>query len=98
MQQTQAKLVEFTQDNVTKCQCLNCPVQAESVCAVDEQRAMGTTPTPEETPKVYCSSGSATCDDLDFSKQCSCPTCSVWSENGLGNYKYCQNGSAAVQG
>jgi hypothetical protein len=101
MQQTKTKQVAFTQDNITKCQCTSCPVQASSDCAMDKTRTMqakDTMPSPEDAPKVYCSTGKATCTDLDLSKQCVCPTCSVWSENALSNYKYCQNGSAAVQG
>jgi hypothetical protein len=99
--ETQTKTVEFTMANVDKCQCTNCPVEANSSCASGKMQAMQGAqgmPAPRDVPKVYCSQGTASCGDLDFSQRCVCPTCQVWQENGLSNYKYCQNGSAAQQG
>jgi hypothetical protein len=101
MQQTQNKQVQFTLDNIDKCQCLNCPVQHDSSCAMDKAKAMQPGQMPQsqsDVPKVYCSQGTAACDDLDFSQRCICPTCAVWAENGLDNYKYCQNGPASQIG
>jgi hypothetical protein len=97
MQKTQAKHVEFTQANIDRCQCLSCPVQAKSQCAMDKRAQMQgqTDMSPQDVPKVYCSQGEATCGDLDFSKNCICPTCEVWSENDLENYKYCRDGDAS---
>jgi hypothetical protein len=100
MVETQTKHVEFTIENVTECQCGNCPVQEMSTCVSAQMAAMDVraTPTPRDTPKVHCSKGTTTCDDLDFSQSCICGTCAVWAENGLGNWKYCRNGSAETQG
>lgn len=39
---------------------------------------------PERVPGVYCSTGKASCPDLDPSKMCQCGTCDVWKENKLG--------------
>ncbi len=100
--QTQTKHVSFTQSNVDKCRCTSCPVQKDSSCVtqkVEAIRARGMTGlSDEDIPNVYCSQGTASCDDLDFSQSCACPTCAVWQENGLGNYKYCQNGDAEKMG
>jgi hypothetical protein len=60
--------------------------------------AMGM-PSAQDVPRVYCSSGTATCDDLNFEEQCQCPkTCQVYRENDLSQWKYCQRGSAAMIG
>lgn len=60
--------------------------------------AMGD-PMPGDVPRVYCASGMATCDDLDFGQQCLCPkTCAVYRENQLDQWKYCQRGSATEIG
>lgn len=101
--QTQSKQVRFTEDNVMKCQCASCPVQTDSACAMDRVEQMGTgdwmaSMSPQDVPKVYCSTGTATCGDLDFSQKCMCPTCDVWAENDLHNYKYCQHGDASKLG
>ena len=115
--QTQIKSVQFTMDNVMKCQCGSCPVQGESQCAIDKMRSMKSmmpadpsggleaqpmgqmmAPRPEMVPGMYCSTGTASCGDLDFMQKCICPTCAVWQENDLGSMKYCRNGSAADNG
>lgn len=96
--QTQAKHVDFTKANVDRCQCTNCPVQADSACATQaRQRMQGQdvmAMSSKDVPNVYCAQGTAACGDLDFSHRCICPTCEVWNENELSNYKYCQNGDA----
>lgn len=96
--QTQTKQVAFTQANVDRCRCTACPVQTSSGCVSQKAQAMegrgigGTR--QQDVPNAYCAQGTASCGDLDFAQRCVCPTCEVWQENGLGNYKYCQNGSA----
>jgi len=117
--QTQTKAVQFTQDNVMKCQCDNCSVQANSSCAMDRLQQvnqamqggqMGSQGGPgamqsmttqtigglsaQDVPQVYCSTGQSTCGDLDYTQNCICPTCDVWRENDLANYKYCRDGDA----
>ena len=106
MEATDTKRVRFTMDNIGACQCMVCPVQVPSVCTPDDDmkllRQMGSgtmTPDLRSLPRLYCASGTATCGDLDFGQQCLCPkTCAVYRENGLGEQKYCQRGSAAEIG
>ncbi|MGI5826076.1 MAG: DUF2769 domain-containing protein [Patescibacteria group bacterium] len=91
--------IDFNLDNIKKCQCLNCPVQAKSKCVEDKTKTLKgilslVTLKSEAVPKVYCSQGQATCKDLDFNESCICPTCAVWTENGLKSYHYCQKGNA----
>jgi hypothetical protein len=91
-----APKVPLTMENIDKCNCKMCPMQAQSACAKDLQSKMMEmkqsmqdgkmqmmTPMPEMVPGVYCSSGNATCKDLDFSKMCICPTCQVFKEHNL---------------
>jgi hypothetical protein len=52
-----------------------------------------------EIPGLYCSTGTATCLDLDPGKSCICGTCPVFSEYSLAGAKpvgyYCRDGSAS---
>lgn len=108
MEQTTMKRVEFNMSNIEKCQCGVCPVQSNSSCVLDKKAMMqsamgpgaeGMMPSPEEVPGMYCSTGVAGCMDLDFEQTCLCPTvCSVYSENDLSSWKYCQQGSAEQVG
>ncbi|MCL5962001.1 MAG: DUF2769 domain-containing protein [Chloroflexi bacterium] len=98
--------VEFNMENVNKCQCPPCPVQAQSSCVKDKlaklQQMMqpvsaGTPdppPDPDIVPGMYCSTGTASCADLDFNKSCFCPTCAVWTESKLTARYYCEEGNA----
>jgi len=97
--------VPFTARNATRCLCYACPVQTESACAVAKYAAVSGSlsaddglPAAADIPGMYCSSGLATCDDLDFSGMCRCMGCDVYAENGLDSWKYCQRGSAAQNG
>lgn len=98
--------VELTKDNALTCLCSKCPVQAESACVAEKTTSlmvamegeMEDMPSPADVPRVYCSTGVATCDDLDLSQICICGECPVFEENGLGQWKYCQRGSAASIG
>ncbi len=55
---------------------------------------------PSEMIGLYCSStiGKSTCNDLDPSQECACPTCMVWMENGLNSRHYCTEGDADQRG
>jgi hypothetical protein len=52
---------------------------------------------PQDIPGVYCSSGTATCKDLDPNKNCICGSCAVYSQYELGGRDpggyYCKNGA-----
>lgn len=93
--------IEFNLENVKKCKCPGCPVQAKSKCAMDKLdklSSMGGTPKPEDVPGVYCSTGKATCSDLDPDQMCQCATCDIYKGNNLGsgepNEYFCLNGKA----
>ena len=97
---------EFSRDNVLKCLCGECPVQIESSCVADKNTALETAmgagldpmPTPDDVPGLYCATGTAVCTDLNFAELCICAECPVFTENNLGGWKYCENGSAASVG
>jgi hypothetical protein len=55
-------------------------------------------PPAADLPGLYCSSGVATCQDLDFDGICRCMGCVVYAENVLDQSKYCRRGSAAKIG
>lgn len=99
--------VPYTLENIKRCMCPKCPVQANSKCAMDkldslvkalESAGGGNVPEPQNVPGVYCSTGKATCQDLDPDQQCICYTCAVWKEYNLGDgtpsMYFCQNGKA----
>ncbi len=95
--------IGFTRENISKCLCSQCPVQAESECAQTKMKMLqesmrGMSPEPSDVPGVYCATGTAACSDLDPSKMCNCPNCDVFKENNLaqrepGEY-FCQKGAA----
>lgn len=99
--------VPYTIENIKKCMCPKCPVQADSKCAKDKLNNLtkelgsaqeGEVPEPQNVPGIYCSTGKATCQDLNPDEQCICPTCAVWKEYDLQNVKpvmyFCQKGKA----
>ncbi len=100
-------LVPYARSNIEKCMCSQCPVQADSKCAQEKLQSSGKemenmpggeVPDPEDVPGIYCSTGKATCQDLNFDRQCICGTCEVWKEYGLEeinpNNHFCQHGRA----
>jgi hypothetical protein len=104
-------IVEFTLENADKCQCPQCPVQANSNCAQDKMQKVinmqqqgqpdgEAVPNPEEMPFLYCAEavGKSLCDDLDFEQACMCGTCEVHQENDLAAFYYCRAGSAEING
>ena len=94
------KEVEYSQENVAKCWCGQCPVQKESACAQErfaqakEQLDRGEMPPPEQMPGLYCATGKATCTDLKPVERCLCAQCLVWGEGRLVANHYCALGSA----
>lgn len=100
-------LVPYVEENINRCRCPLCPVQADSRCVQEklqisrqelENAPEGEAPKPEDVPGVYCSEGRASCRDLDFDRQCICGTCDVWKEFDLKdacpNNHFCQQGRA----
>ena len=99
--------VPYAVNNIEKCMCPQCPVQADSVCTLDkignlknEMKSLGKDEVsePYKVPGVYCSSGTATCNDLDPNRDCICKTCSVWDDYCLEHANtimyFCNNGRA----
>jgi len=96
--------VEFNRENLEKCICKTCPVQAESSCAkeknmkVKEMMEENMMPDPEMVPGLYCARGKASCSDLDTSKMCQCNECALWKEYDLPEGSpmgyYCRDGEA----
>lgn len=101
------KKVPYTVSNIKRCRCPQCFVQANSKCvkekysglkneleSLEEIEALE----PQKVPGIYCSTGIATCKDLDFNKQCICYTCPVWDSYELENSKtiiyFCNKGEA----
>ena len=89
--------VAYVKDNVEKCWCGTCPVQAESKCAKDlyeESKKSKSLPPPDRLGGPYCSTGKTICTDVNLVNLCNCPACLVWSENNLISNHYCKLGSA----
>ncbi|AAM06607.1 DUF2769 domain-containing protein [Methanosarcina acetivorans] len=97
--------VPYVWENISRCRCPECPVQADSRCAQDKikssRKAMeympaGDVPYPEYIPGVFCSEGKSLCKDLNFDRQYICDSCDVWKEYGLKdadpNNHFCQQG------
>lgn len=95
------KTVAYTQENIDKCWCGNCPVQIRSACAKDLYEASKQDdhlPAPERLGGLYCSTGRTICDDTVPTNLCNCAACLVWAENGLASNHYCVRGSAQETG
>lgn len=101
MNQTTDRKVAFDTENVAKCLCPKCPVQAKSQCVSEKlgglnQALSKAVLVREDIPGVYCSMGPATCPDLDPSQSCICGNCSVFSEYNLARGTpvgyYCRDG------
>jgi hypothetical protein len=60
-----------------------------------------TVPQPQSLSGVYCSVGESPCEDLDFTKKCTCPVCEVFIGYKLRQYNkdfiegyFCGQGAA----
>ena len=105
MRQAETTKIPFTSNYVSQCQCPKCPVQKSSKCAADLLKNLGETlcrdKTPlkrEEIPALYCSTGKATCGDLNPKQACICDTCKVYSSFKLGSKEpggyFCRDGAS----
>lgn len=99
--------IEFNMENLKKCICTTCPVQADSACAKEKLMKMQEIMQeiegeikldPEITPALYCASGRAVCTDLDFDQICQCNYCDIWKKNDLDNGEpmgyFCRDGES----
>jgi len=103
MAQVLGSKVSFTGENVGSCMCPKCHVQGDSKCVKGKmggiQKALNKSPLKrEDIPGVYCSTGTATCRDLDPTKSCMCGGCPVFSKYNLATGTpigyYCRDGMA----
>jgi hypothetical protein len=101
MDQAMSTKVPFSAVNVGKCLCPKCPVQSKSQCVSGKLTTIGQalSKSPllrEEIPGQYCSTGTATCKDLDPTQSCICGNCGVFSEYNLAKGTpvgyYCRDG------
>jgi hypothetical protein len=101
--------IDFSQENMEKCLCTECPVQKKSSCVKDQLKIMQETEysvdidsgfilDPEKVPKVYCATGKTSCSDLGLQEECQCINCKVWNEYDLEVRRtpayFCRNGKA----
>jgi hypothetical protein len=95
--------VSFTASNIGKCMCPKCPVQAKSECVSGQLKTISASLAKkplirEDIPGVYCSTGTATCTDLDPQQSCLCGGCAVFSQYkldaGLPAGYFCRDGFA----
>jgi len=95
--------VPLTVDNVKKCVCGQCPVQADSECIKSKTAnvmvAMGKSPLQgEDIPGVYCSAGKTSCQDIDTKQMCICTGCPIWGEYTLSSRTpmgyFCRDGAS----
>lgn len=102
-QEMKSAKIPINADNLMKCVCTKCPVQAESACVKDKmtgmKEAMMKNPmSREDIPGMYCSTGAAACKDTDFSKMCICMSCPIWAEYKLESGKpmgyFCRDGAS----
>ena len=92
--------VPFDQKGVKDCICTQCPVQVRSACAKEKEKSSKGIPSPRPhgVPRLYCSSGKASCSDLDLKQMCICGACPVWNKHKLAGAKptlhFCRDGAA----
>lgn len=105
MNQSIENTIPFTRENAKKCICWKCPVQKDSQCIKKNEEKMGEVMTtrffePQIVPGLYCSSGTASCKDIDASRPCICGGCEIYSNFRLNKSRpqghYCKNGSAKL--
>ncbi|PKN89362.1 MAG: DUF2769 domain-containing protein [Deltaproteobacteria bacterium HGW-Deltaproteobacteria-1] len=103
MNETVGTKIPFNSTNVGKCMCPKCPVQAKSQCVSGKLTSIKdalakTSLIREDIPGVYCSTGTATCKDLDPKQSCICGGCAIFSQfnlaAGLPAGYFCRDGFA----
>lgn len=100
--------VPFAIENLKRCICGQCPVQIKSKCVKEKLDAAAklmsdpkkakVMPKPKDIPRLYCSSGKASCKDIDANQMCICGSCAVWNEHVLADARptmyFCLEGKA----
>jgi hypothetical protein len=90
--------IDFSMENIQKCLCSKCAVQIESQCVKDKLKIMLLMTQQDldspmrmdevRVPGVYCSTGKASCKDIDTQKVCKCNECNIWNAYNLEPNKY----------
>ena len=96
--------IEFSNENIEKCLCIQCKVQGKSQCVHDklillQEEALGSSLIePKEFPALHCASGIEHCHDLDRKEKCLCRDCPIYAENDLETGEptlyFCLDGSS----
>jgi len=97
--------IDFSMENIKKCLCTRCTVQMKSQCVKDKQKIMllmtqqdldsAMRMDEERVPGLYCSTGKASCDDIDTKQVCKCNECPIWNNYKLTSQRYfCRDGEA----
>lgn len=90
--------VDYTMQNIERCQCGKCPVYKSSECAKAKNATIDWTQLPpaDLIEGIYCSSAvdKSKCGDLDATLSCQCFSCPVFEECGLTDGYFCVRGSA----
>lgn len=90
--------VEYTRENVDRCQCGKCPVYKSSQCAKDKNASIdwNKLPPADQIEGMYCSPAvdKSACDDLDSMLACQCFSCPVFEECSLSDGYFCIRGAA----
>ncbi len=96
-------IIPFTRSNAKKCLCWQCPVQIDSACIKANVKKMGDVMStkffkPQVVPGLYCSSGIASCKDIDTNRSCICGACEIYHSYRLGSGlpldHFCKDGRA----
>ncbi len=92
--------VVFSTQNIRDCMCDKCPVQTSSNCTKQSLEKLanamvnGELPKKDDIPKLFCSTGSIPCKDIDVTQECICGNCVVWYKYMLAKEKpmnyYCR--------
>jgi len=63
-----------------------------------DKMSAGEVPNPEDVPGIYCSTGKARYQNLDFGRKCICGSCGIRKKYDLKdadpNNHFCQHGRA----
>lgn len=95
--------VKLNIENIQKCACIQCQVQAENLCAkskIENLKEMmkiekNIVPEPKNIPGMYCMTGISKCSGLNTKKACLCPNCEIFKESAFDNKSinhFCKNG------
>lgn len=91
--------VEYTMENIERCESGKCPVYLSSACAKAKNATITDwtkLPPADVIEGIYCASAvsKSKCDDLDSTLSCRCFSCPVYKDCGLSGGYFCIRGVA----